>query len=54
LKAFLEAFNSAGGERKSEVLRAALIGGMGDGQAEAGQAEDSETSVLLDGLLAEF
>lgn len=52
LLAFLEGL--AGAERKGEVLKAALLGGLEEGVAEAGRVEEEETTALLEGLLGEF
>jgi len=54
LRAFLEEFAGAEPERKQAILKAALVGGLEEGAAEAGQVEDAETRAVLAGLLGEF
>lgn len=51
---FLELFEAAEGGRKGEILRAALVGGLAEGEAEAGVVEDGETREVLEGLLEGF
>ena len=54
LKAFLDLFDQAEPGRKASILRAALLGGLDQGQVQAAQVEDEETAALLDDLLGEF
>lgn len=54
LREFLEMLDRAEAERKPEILRAALLGGMGQAETVATQVEDAETAALMDGMLAGF
>lgn len=55
LEDLLEAIDQAGAARRREMLRKALIGGMGQGGAQTlGGVEDEEVADLMDGLLGEF
>lgn len=54
LRALLAAIQSAGKGRHDDILRAALIGGMAQGQARADQVEDTETAAALDEMLTDF
>jgi len=54
LRVLLAAIQTAGKGRHDDILRAALIGGMAQGQARAAQVEDVETAAALDEMLNEF
>lgn len=51
---FARLWQEADSDRKSELLRAALVGGLSQAQVQADQVEDAETTDLLDDLLADF
>ena len=54
LREFLEEFEATEAGRKQDVLKAALVGGLAEGRADAAVVEDGETTELLEGLLGEF
>jgi hypothetical protein len=54
LRELLAEIERAGLGRHDEILRAALIGGMAQGRAQAAVVEDGQTADTLDGLLEEF
>jgi len=54
LQDLLEQLEGAGPARRREILRAALIGGLGQAQAAASTVEDAEVGDLMDDLLGEF
>ena len=54
LRELLAEIEKAGPGRHDEILRAALIGGMAQGRAQAAVVEDVGTTVALDELLSEF
>ncbi len=54
LKALLEELNQAGGRKRRDILRAALLGGAQQARDVAVKAEDSEDTALLDDMFANF
>lgn len=54
LRELLAEIEKAGPGRHDEILRAALIGGMAQGRAQAAVVEDGQTAETLDELLEEF
>lgn len=50
----LEAFNRAKGQKRADILRAALINGADQAQKTAASAESSRTASLLDEMFAAF
>ncbi len=54
LRELLAAIQAAGKGRHDDILRAALIGGLAQGQARAAQVEDAETAAALDEMLGDF
>lgn len=54
LKALLDQLAQAGGRKRRDILRAALLGGAQQGQDVAAGLEDSEDTALLDDMFADF
>lgn len=54
LETLLETIIQAGGRKRRDILRAALLGGAQQAQETATGAEDSDISGLLEDMFAEF
>jgi len=54
LEVLLQSLVEAGGRKRRDILRAALLGGSQYAQALAAQSEDSEVTGLVDDMLADF
>jgi len=54
LEALLEAVAAARGAQRTDIVRAALLGGAARAQTLAAAGEDTETVMLLDDILAAF
>jgi len=54
LRDLLEELDRAGPSKRREILRMALIGGLGEAQAAATAVEDKEVANMMDDLLGGF
>lgn len=54
LKALLESIVAANGQKRRDILRAALLGGAQQAQSTADQVEDIAVSNLLEDMFADF
>lgn len=54
LEELLQSMVRAKGRKRRDIIRAALLGGIRQGQDTAAKNEDSETAGILDDLLGNF
>ncbi len=54
LKALLDSIVAARGQKRRDILRAALLGGAQQAQSTADQVEDAAVSSLLEDMFADF